>query len=660
MRTLADKGDAPSMKLFDDVREEAHDLDRARVRARRDRPRPPTRRSLGRAGRTPPSPRRSSARYLRDLRKLLDRYGYEGDLYGHFGQGCVHTRIDFDLETREGIAHFHAFLHDAAELVTSYGGSLSGEHGDGQSKAEFLTTMFGPELVQAFREFKAIWDPTGRMNPGKIVDPYLPTENLRIGTHYAPREAATHFRFTADGGSFNRAILRCVGVGNCRRTHGATMCPSFMATLEEKHSTRGRARLLFEMQQGEVLKDGWRSEAVREALDLCLACKGCKGDCPVHVDMATYKAEFMSHHYRGRLRPAAAYSMGLVYWWARAASHAPGLANDLLRGRPGAALKRIAGLAAARDVPRFARPTFRAWFARRREPTASTDRRVILWPDTFTNFFLPEPAKAAVAVLSHAGYEVVLPPRPLCCGRPLYDWGMLDLALGLWRQTLRTLRAEIEAGTPLVGLEPSCVAAFRDELPHLLPGDENAMRLAAQTFMLSEFLVKIGYVPRKLARKAIVHAHCNHRAVMGFDAEEAVLRSLGVDYRIPDPGVAVSRALSVSNARNTRFPCASASVRSFPQRGARIATSCSLPTASAAASRFDTAPGARLCISPKSSRSRWRAVPVRRAPPGTRKGRFHPATIPSLFPEAARKGPRATAKTSRNAGCGGPSAARAR
>ena len=241
--------------------------------------------------------------YLRDFRKLLERFGYEGDLYGHFGQGCIHTRIDFHLETHEGIKQFRSFLESAADLVLSYGGSLSGEHGDGQSRAWLLPKMFGPELIEAFREFKSIWDPEWRMNPGKIVDAYDVTENLRIGTDYRPADVTTHFHWPKDQGSFPRAILRCVGVGECRKTGHETMCPSYRVTMEEKHSTRGRARLLWEMLQGRVITDGWKSEEVKESLDLCLACKGCKGECPVTVDMATYKAEFLSHYYARRLRP---------------------------------------------------------------------------------------------------------------------------------------------------------------------------------------------------------------------------------------------------------------------------------------------------------------------------------------------------------------------
>jgi FAD/FMN-containing dehydrogenase/Fe-S oxidoreductase len=474
--------------------------------------------------------------YLRDFRALLKRYEYKGDLYGHFGQGCVHTRIDFDLETRPGIDKFHRFLGDAADLVVRYGGSLSGEHGDGQSKAEFLGKMFGAELVRAFGEFKRIWDPQCKMNPGKIVDPYLPTENLRIGTGYAPPQPKTHFKFPKDDHNFGRTILRCVGIGNCRRTHHGTMCPSFMATREEKYSTRGRARLLFEMLKGEVITGGWRDENVHEALDLCLACKGCKGDCPVNVDMASYKAEFLSHYYKGHLRPRAAYAMGLIHVWARLAAHMPRVVNYFSRSKAWSPLvKKIGGVASEREMPAFAEQTFRDWFAGRSGGTQG-GRRVILWPDTFTNHFLPDTAIAAVEVLEHAGCTVVLPDRPLCCGRPLYDWGMLDRAVKLWKRTLAVLHEDIRAGTPIVGLEPACVAAFRDELGNLFPHDEDAKRLRTQTNTLAEFLQKIGYVPNRLKCKAVVHMHCNHRAVMGNKADCDVFDQLGLDYELLDSG----------------------------------------------------------------------------------------------------------------------------
>jgi FAD/FMN-containing dehydrogenase/Fe-S oxidoreductase len=535
MDDLARYHDAPVMALFDDDRQ-AHKLWEVREAA------------LGVAARpagggeayegwedAAVAPERLGA-YLREFRELLREFDYHSPLYGHFGQGCVHFRIDFDLKTTAGVAKWMRFLDRAADLVVRHGGSISGEHGDGQARAALLGKMYGEQLVGAFRRFKAIWDPDNRMNPGKVVDARRPDQDLRVGPTYAPKPVQTHFAFPDDQGSFAAATARCVGVGACRREDGGTMCPSYMVTRDEEHSTRGRARLLFEMMAGEVLADGWRNEHVREALDLCLACKGCKRECPVSVDMATYKAEFLSHYYEGRMRPRTAYSMGLIYWWARGLSPIAPIVNLFTRTRPfSSVIKAIGGIAQPRTIPRFASPTFRSWFNRRTK-SATGNRRVLLWPDTFSNYLRPAAAIAAVEVLERAGFAVDIPPRPLCCGRPLYDWGMLDAAKRLWRQTLDTLRADIRAGVPLIGLEPSCVAAFRDELGGLFPDDEDAARLAKQTFMLSEFLDHEGFKPPRLNRRAIVHGHCHQKSVMTMRAEEVVLQAMGLDYQLLDSG----------------------------------------------------------------------------------------------------------------------------
>ena len=481
--------------------------------------------------------------YLRDFRRLLQRFGYACALYGHFGQGCIHVRIDFDLETRAGIDHYRAFLEHAADLVVSYGGSLSGEHGDGQTRGQLLPKMFGEELVQAFREFKAIWDPDGRMNPGKLVDAYLPDENLRLGTDHRPWSPRTRFAFESDRGSFARAALRCVGVGECRRESGGTMCPSYRVTREERDSTRGRAHLLFEMLEGRTIgRHGWREPAVKEALDLCLACKGCRHDCPVQVDVATYKAEFLSHWWAGRLRPPHAYAMGLIWWWARAAALAPGFANGAMHA-PGlsALLKRAAGIAPTRDMPRFAPRTFRESF-RRRPLRREAGPRVLLWPDTFTNHFHPDVGLAAADVLEHQGFRVELPKQTLCCGRPLYDYGMLDTARRLLKHILRALRPAMAQGLPIVVLEPSCAAVFRDELVNLLAHDADAHRLAGQVTSLAEFLATHGdgraaARPAALTgRRALHHVHCHEKALSDRDDEAVMLQQLGLDLERPDTG----------------------------------------------------------------------------------------------------------------------------
>jgi FAD/FMN-containing dehydrogenase/Fe-S oxidoreductase len=479
-------------------------------------------------------PREALGTYLRELKDLFRRYGYDASVYGHFGDGLVHCSINFDLRTERGVTNWRHFLDDAAALVVRHGGSFSGEHGDGQARGELLQKMYGPELVNGFREFKAIWDPDGKMNPGKVVDPFPITSNLRMGPLYQPPEIKGLFDYPKDG-SFARAVTRCVGVGSCRR-HDASksvMCPSYQATREERYSTRGRARLLFEMLHGGPINDLWRSKAVEEALDLCLGCKGCKSDCPVNTDMATYKAEFRAHHYKGRLRPRAAYSMGLIAYWSRLASHVPWLANTITRS-PGisAVAKQIGGIASQRKVPPFASPTFVQWFRTRNRPRRN-GQRVMLWPDTFNNFFRPATAIAATRALETLGFDVTIPNRFLCCGRPLYDWGMVDRARSLWDQTLVALKPEIENGTPIVGLEPACVSAFRDELTALFPGHEAAQRLASQTSLISEFLAHEradGLVPT--GGSALVHVHCHHHAIIKTDAERKLLDRLGLDYEI--------------------------------------------------------------------------------------------------------------------------------
>ena len=511
--------------------------------------------------------------YLRDLRKMMAEFGYKGSLYGHFGHACVHTRLNFDLQSKQGIAKYRKFVEEAADLVVGYGGSLSGEHGDGQSRAELLPKMFGPELMVAFRKFKTAWDPDWKMNPGKLLEPNKLDENLRLGPDYAPWEPKTHFQFPEDHGSLSHAALRCVGVGKCRREEGGVMCPSWRATHEEEHSTRGRAHLLWEMTQGEVIRDGWHSEEVKQSLDLCLACKGCKSDCPVTVDLATYKAEFLSHYYKGRVRPLNAYAFGNIDLWASLASNAPGLVNlttqlPFLRD----IAKLVAGIPPQRKIPPFAPETFKSWFQRTggshvsqnertaRRPDvngtvgrlhlpgvakdkdaepASTTPEVLLWADTFNNYFVPSTAKAAVEVLETAGFRVLVPRANLCCGRPLYDFGMLDRAERLLLEILDQLEPEIAAGIPVVGLEPSCVAVFRDELTNLFPHDERARALSKQTFLLSEFLEqKLGPDTRlpQLPRHALLHGHCHHKSIMKMSSEESLLARLGIQFQSPAPG----------------------------------------------------------------------------------------------------------------------------
>lgn len=494
------------------------------------------------------APEKVSA-YLRDIRKLLDEYNYHAAFYGHFGHGCIHMRVSFDLESEAGIRNYGEFVERAADLVVSYGGSLSGEHGDGQSRGALLHKMFGPELVKAFGEFKAAWDPDNKMNPHKVVNAYLPTENLRLGADYKPRESKTHFQFPDDNGSFAKATVRCVGLGECRKTHAGAMCPSYMVTLEEQHSTRGRAHMFFELLQGEIVRDAWQDESVKQALDLCLSCKACKSECPTNVDIATYRAEFLSHYYQRKKRPLHAHFFGRIDRWARLASFSPRMANFFSHA-PGfdRLLRLLLALPGERKLPRFASRTFQSWARNRKtspsvtstppSSAAGAGKRVILWADTFTNYFHPEIGCAALDVLEGAGFQVVVPQSHLCCGRPLYDFGMLDQAKQYLSRIMQSLAPQIDAGLPIVVLEPSCASVFRDELRGLFPQDARAARLRQQTFLLSEFLRSPAgaYAPPKLNRKVLLHGHCHHKALMTLSAEEALLRSMGVDLESPDSG----------------------------------------------------------------------------------------------------------------------------
>jgi FAD/FMN-containing dehydrogenase/Fe-S oxidoreductase len=466
--------------------------------------------------------------YLREFSALVGRHGYRTSIYGHFGDGCVHARINFDLRSREGIEHWRGFLRAASELVVKYGGSLSGEHGDGHARAEFLPLMFGGELVQAFREFKAAWDPRNRMNPGKIVDPFRVDEHLRLGPQYKPVTLKTRLSFlTPEGEGFERAVGHCVGMGKCRASKGGTMCPSYRGTREERYSTRGRARLLAEMLRGELITSGWQSEEVKDALEWCLGCKGCRSDCPTHTDMAAYKAEFMSHYYEGRRRPRQAWSMGRIGEWAPLAGAVPGLVNAF--SKLGLS-KRLAGVAPERSLPRLAARSFRSAFkpAGRGEP-------VVLFDDSFNNHFRPATARAAQKLLEDAGCAVELPRAHACCGRAYYDFGLLDRAKRALARVLDTLAPQLERGLPVVVLEPGCLSVFRDELQQLFPRDAAAERLAKNAASLSEFLNRRG-CQAAVSGKVLMHAHCHQKALWGTGDDVALLRKAGAELLTPDTG----------------------------------------------------------------------------------------------------------------------------
>ncbi|MFK8911188.1 FAD-binding and (Fe-S)-binding domain-containing protein [Streptomyces sp. YS-3] len=468
--------------------------------------------------------------YLRDFRALLREHGLRGTPYGHFGDGCVHVRIDFDLLSAAGVARFRRFSEELADLVAAHGGSLSGEHGDGQARAELLPKMYGPELVGLFGEFKDVWDPAGVLNPGILARPARLDENLRFAV-LPRRPVEVEFGYPRDGGDFSAAVRRCVGVAKCRTGQAGTgvMCPSFRATGEEAHSTRGRARLLHEMLAGEVVTDGWRSTEVRDALDLCLSCKGCRVDCPAGVDMATYKAEFLHHHYRGRRRPASHYAMGWLPRWLRAAAPWARSLNALARVRPLAAMvKRLAGIAPQRNLPVLATRTLRAWLGRRGDGPAPA--AAVLWPDTFTDHLSPEVGRAAVRVLEAAEVGVVVPEGRVCCGLTYVSTGQLTRARTVLRRTLDAMEPLLERGLPVVVLEPSCAAALRTDLPELLPDDPRAARLAASVRTFAQTLQECAphWSPPYVGRPVAGQTHCHQHAVLGDAAERRLRERAGL------------------------------------------------------------------------------------------------------------------------------------
>ena len=507
--------------------------------------------------------------YLRAISKLMAEYGFRSPLYGHYGQGCVHTRINFDFSTPKGIATYREFIDRAADVVVSFGGSLSGEHGDGQARAALLPKMFGPELSQAFREFKMLWDPDNRMNPGKLSDAvrvYDPTENLRHAPTPLIRHTGcpgstrtlgtreTHFAFANDHGSLLRATERCVGVGSCRNTVGGVMCPSYRATGEEQHSTRGRAHLLWEMLSGALRQEGFQSRAVHEALDLCLSCKACKSECPVQVDMAAYKSEFLAQRYMGRLHPLHHYIFGFADRFARYGALAPALTNAILTGPITSPLiKRIAGIASERQLPRLAQKSFQKarqsakvvqGAAPPRETTSDLPQTMLLWPDTWNNYYHPQSLEAAESVLTLAGFRVETPRGHICCGRPLYDFGLLGAARSYLAQVLRRMAPQIDAGLPFVFLEPSCASVFKDELLELFPDDPRARRLSEQVWLFADFLSARapGFAKDRLkgangGAHILLHGHCHHKAVFGGPGNEiALLREAGATVELIEAG----------------------------------------------------------------------------------------------------------------------------
>ncbi|MGI9062780.1 MAG: FAD-binding and (Fe-S)-binding domain-containing protein [Pseudonocardiaceae bacterium] len=452
--------------------------------------------------------------YLREFAALLAEHRQQGSVYGHFGEGCVHVRTDADLLTAPGRRDFRAFLEQAADLVVAHGGSLSGEHGDGRARSELLPRMYPPGVLDLFARFKGSFDPGGLLNPGVLVDPRPLDADLR--PHRA-RDRPVLLALHADGGSIAGAARRCVGVGACRELDGpGVMCPSFQVTRDEQHSTRGRAHLLQEMLDGSLITDGWRSREVLDSLDLCLACKACASDCPVGVDMATYKAEFLHQHYRGRFRPRWHHALGSLPVAARLAALAPSVANAAAP-----LFARLGGVSTSRPLPRFAR------YRRPELPAGPAPRgEVLLWPDTFTRAFDPQVVHAAVRVLSAAGFAVRLPRGVACCALTWIATGQLRVARWVLRRTVATLAGDL----PVVGLEPSCTATLRSDLLELLPDDPAAATLAARVRTLAEVLTQRApdWVPPRVDRPAVAQVHCHQHAVLGYAADEVLLDAAGV------------------------------------------------------------------------------------------------------------------------------------
>lgn len=480
--------------------------------------------------------------YTRRFEEIVHRHGTTLGFFGHAGQGCLHIRVDLNLKRGEDVDRMQAIARDVAELVVEFGGSLSGEHGDGLSRSEFLPLMFGEKVMDLHRQVKGVFDPENLANPGKIVEGPKMSDNLRFGDEYVarpPRE--TYFDYSVDGG-WDKAVEKCNGMAVCRKLDVGTMCPSFMVTMEEENTVRGRANSLREAMKGNL--DGMKSEEVIEALDLCLECKACKTECPVGVDMARYKSEFLAQHYdaTGHV-PAAVQFFGRIHELARAGSLAPPLAN-LGSAIAGPLIKKISHIDPRRSLPTLAaRPFRRPWEGstppplRRSVGRGKAGRRVLLLDDTFHNYFDPVPLGAAARVLDRAGYEVELPRRQVCCGRPMISKGLLDDVRSYHRTLLDELAPAIEAGMAIVGLEPSCILTFRDELPDLT-GDPRSRLLAENSYTLEEFLLlDDDYRPGRLNRKAVIHGHCHQKALIGMEPTRRILERVeGLEFEILDSG----------------------------------------------------------------------------------------------------------------------------
>lgn len=472
--------------------------------------------------------------YLREFEALMAEYGVEGLPYGHFGDGCIHVRIDLPLE--EDGAVLRSFVTESAKLVVAHGGSLSGEHGDGRARSELLNLMYTPKMIEVFQAFKHLFDPKDLLNPGIIVAPVKLDSDLRR-PQALPLLAREGFSFAHDDGDFTKAVHRCVGVGKCRADNSAAggfMCPSFQATRDENDVTRGRARVLQEMVNGSLVTKGWQSPEVHGALDLCLSCKACSRDCPAGVDMAQYKSEVLFRRFRGRLRPVSHYVLGWLPRWARLAGIAPRLVNALTQLPFVPKLLPLGGMDSRRRIPKFdERPFLRGYRRADRGTSRGEKPKVVLWVDSFSDAFSAGIPGAAVRVLEDAGYQVIVPEQDACCGLTWISTGQLDGAKRRLERLLGALGPFAVNGIPIVGLEPSCTAVLRSDLVDLLPDDPRARAVSETTKTLAEFLtdaVERGWrVPDLSGVSVVAQPHCHHHSVMGYETDVALMKSAGAE-----------------------------------------------------------------------------------------------------------------------------------
>jgi len=481
--------------------------------------------------------------YLRDFQALVDRFDYKTSLYGHFGDGCIHARINFDTRTTEGVAKFREFGKEIAKLIVRYGGSLSGEHGDGQAKAEFLPIMYGEELMEAFRQFKKIWDPDLRMNPGKLIDAYRVDENLRFGPDYDIQPVPTVLSFPEDAGGFVRATERCVGMGKCRAKSGA-MCPSYQATNNEKFSTRGRAHLLHEMIRGDVVKDGWNNPDIVESLEHCLSCKACKSSCPTQVDIAAYKAEFMHKHFDARRRPLSHYAFGNIGSHLPRLAKWPALANVFLSGVPGKIIRKALGLNTEARLPLLATKKYIPWLQKNSNRQdnnfywfGDTESTVaVLWSDSFNSYYRPHILQSAISALNKSGFTVAVTVEQFCCGRPLYEYGLLERGTTQLNTILEDFYPSIPADSKVIVIEPSCLSVFKEEMLRLFPGDDRAANLSNRAISLTQLLSEHAIEPKTRHPEGILHLHCHDKALTGISHDRLWMNKCFENLVEPEAG----------------------------------------------------------------------------------------------------------------------------